>query len=334
MRRPSRTSAILLALFASAAMPTAASAAMPTAASTVQEGKAAAPDLPTFRLTASGAYGYRGRDYVLPRARIVLRGAVKAELAGQDARLEIRRGSKLVSRKRVKLNAAGAKSVFHLAWRAGTKGRYRFRVVLSEEQRKVAKPGNSVRVKVVRTNISSGSRGVSVRVFQYKLRKLHYVVPLNGRFDARMGRALMAYRKVTGMSRNYTAGRGVARKLAAGRGAFRLRYPRAGRHVEVSIRRQVMAFANNGKVVRIYHVSTGAPSTPTVRGSYRVYMKSWGTNAKGMVHSSFFIRGYAVHGFAEVPPYNASHGCVRVPIPNAASIYRWIKIGTRVDTYY
>jgi lipoprotein-anchoring transpeptidase ErfK/SrfK len=95
-----------------------------------------------------------------------------------------------------------------------------------------------------------------------------------------------------------------------------------------------MAFANKGKVVRIYHVSTGAPATPTVRGTYRVYMKDPGTNAKGMVKSSYFTGGYAIHGYAEVPVYNASHGCVRVPVPSAGSIYAWVHMGTRIDTYY
>ena len=49
--------------------------------------------------------------------------------------------------------------------------------------------------------------------------------------------------------------------------------------------------------------------------------------------SNYFIRGYAIHGYAEVPTYAASHGCLRVPIPDAASIYSWVKIGTRVDVY-
>ena len=52
-----------------------------------------------------------------------------------------------------------------------------------------------------------------------------------------------------------------------------------------------------------------------------------------MVDSSYFIRGYAIHGYADVPSYNASHGCLRVPVPDAASVYRWVRIGTRVDTY-
>jgi len=86
-------------------------------------------------------------------------------------------------------------------------------------------------------------------------------------------------------------------------------------------------------VVRTYHTSTGSPATPTVLGSFRVYRKSPGTNAKGMVHSSYFIRGYAIHGYASVPPFPASHGCLRVPIPSARAIYDWVRMGDRVIVY-
>jgi lipoprotein-anchoring transpeptidase ErfK/SrfK len=63
-------------------------------------------------------------------------------------------------------------------------------------------------------------------------------------------------------------------------------------------------------------------------------MKTPGVNAKGMVDSSYFIAGYAVHGYPEVPIYAASHGCLRVPIPDAASIYWWMRPGTPVDVYH
>jgi lipoprotein-anchoring transpeptidase ErfK/SrfK len=53
-----------------------------------------------------------------------------------------------------------------------------------------------------------------------------------------------------------------------------------------------------------------------------------------MVDANYFIRGYAVHGYFDVPTYAASHGCLRVPIPSAAAIYRWIRIGTPVDVFY
>jgi lipoprotein-anchoring transpeptidase ErfK/SrfK len=135
------------------------------------------------------------------------------------------------------------------------------------------------------------------------------------------------------MSRTFSANRNVMRALFARRGGYKLRFPKAGRHVEADLSRGVLVLADKGRPVRIYHTSSGAPSTPTVRGSFRVYRKQPGTNAKGMVHSVYFIRGYAVHGYASVPAYPASHGCLRVPIPNARSIFNWMTMGTRVDVY-
>ena len=53
-----------------------------------------------------------------------------------------------------------------------------------------------------------------------------------------------------------------------------------------------------------------------------------------MVDSTYFIRGYAIHGYYDVPTYNASHGCLRVPIPDARAIYDWVRLGDRIDVYY
>jgi lipoprotein-anchoring transpeptidase ErfK/SrfK len=80
-------------------------------------------------------------------------------------------------------------------------------------------------------------------------------------------------------------------------------------------------------------MSSGKPSTPTVIGHFTVYLKSFGVNSEGMVDSNYFIRGYAIHGYAEVPTYAASHGCLRVPIPDAPTIYGWVRYGTPVDVY-
>ena len=129
----------------------------------------------------------------------------------------------------------------------------------------------------------------------------------------------MAFRKVNGMARSYDADRRVIEKVLAGKGAFKPRLPDAGRHVEADISRQVLALIDGGKVVATYHTSTGAPATPTIIGSFRVYLKTPGTNAKGMVDSNYFIRGYAIHGYFDVPAFNASHGCLRVPIPDACA---------------
>ena len=86
-------------------------------------------------------------------------------------------------------------------------------------------------------------------------------------------------------------------------------------------------------MVRIYPTSSGAPATPTILGSFKVYRKTPGTNSLGMVDSSYFIRGYAIHGYASVPTGPASHGCLRVPIPDARPIYDWLRPGDGVIVY-
>jgi lipoprotein-anchoring transpeptidase ErfK/SrfK len=135
------------------------------------------------------------------------------------------------------------------------------------------------------------------------------------------------------MARTNVADTSLFKALLAGKGTFRVRHPEHGKHVEADLSRQVIALIQGGKVQRIYPASSGKPSTPTIQGSFRVYSKSPGFNAKGMYYSDYFIRGFAIHGYADVPVFAASHGCLRIPIPDAISVFRWIKIGDIVDVY-
>ena len=123
------------------------------------------------------------------------------------------------------------------------------------------------------------------------------------------------------------------RAIARGQGAFAIRHPEHGRHIEADLSRQVIALIAGGKVRRIYPVSSGKPSTPTLTGAFRVYLKTPGTNAKGMVDAAYFTGPYATHGYASVPTFAASHGCLRVPVGDARSLFTWIRDGTRVDVY-
>ena len=173
-----------------------------------------------------------------------------------------------------------------------------------------------------------------MRLLQDRLSREHYAVSHTGWFDGYTARALIAFRKVNRMARVGTVNGRILGMLLAGKGQFRARYPSHGRHVEGDIGRQVLALVNpGGKVFRVYHMSSGKPSTPTVLGSFHFYRKDLGTNSEGMVDANYFIRGYAVHGYASVPTYNASHGCLRVPIPSARSIFAQIRYGERIDVY-
>ncbi len=189
-------------------------------------------------------------------------------------------------------------------------------------------------VRQATPNVSPGERGLAVRMLQDMLAKKAYVIGKKGVYDARTQRAVLAFRKVLRMDATTQANSAVFRRLVAGKGTFHLKFPKHGRHVEGDIERRVLVLADKGKAIRIYHTSPGKPSTPTIRGSFRVYMKDPGTNAKGMYKSSYFIRGYAVHGYPSVPAgYSASHGCFRVPMSDAVNIYNFMTPGMPVDTY-
>jgi lipoprotein-anchoring transpeptidase ErfK/SrfK len=190
-----------------------------------------------------------------------------------------------------------------------------------------------VKVNVAALHAGPGARGPAVRLLQQRLAAKGYVVGQRGLFDDRTARAVLAFRKVAGMARTTAADSGLFKALLAGKGTFKVRHPDHGKHVEADLSRQVVALIRGSKVERIYPASSGKPSTPTVRGSFRVYSKLPGFNAKGMYYSDFFIRGFAIHGYASVPVFAASHGCLRVPNPDAVSIFRWIKIGDIVDVY-
>ena len=50
-------------------------------------------------------------------------------------------------------------------------------------------------------------------------------------------------------------------------------------------------------------------------------------------YASYFNRGIAFHEYPDVPTYPASHGCVRVPAPEAPCVYRFAKLGTAVVVF-
>jgi lipoprotein-anchoring transpeptidase ErfK/SrfK len=144
---------------------------------------------------------------------------------------------------------------------------------------------------------------------------------------------VLAFRKTNSLARVYIADHHVYALVFAGHGAFRLRYPKAGKHVEADLSRQVVVLADKGRPVATYPTSSGKPSTPTILGHYHFYMKAPGTNAKGMYMSNYFVGGYAIHGYPDVPTFNASHGCLRVPNADAVSIFKQINLGESIWVY-
>jgi peptidoglycan hydrolase-like protein with peptidoglycan-binding domain len=229
---------------------------------------------------------------------------------------------------------AGGIGEFHVRFASGEAGSVQARAVHYATAALPQLTASSTPVQFVHADFSFGFSGASVRLLQSELSHQHYSVPLNGVFDEATARAVIAFRKLTGLERVSSVDHSVFSRLMHGGGRFHVRYVRDGRHVEADLTRQVLAeIEPGGHVHAIYEMSSGKPSTPTVIGHFNVYSKTLGVNQNGMVDSNYFIRGYAIHGYPEVPVYAASHGCLRVPIPNAAAIFSWVQIGNAVDVY-
>jgi len=269
-------------------------------------------------------------------ATMTVRGTVTPYVAGQTVSVTFYLTGQKVGEENVAvLPGANGTGTVHFTYSTRFGGLAEAAVSHAATAQQAAFSARSPGVRFVSAAVGPGSKGQSVRLLQSELNALHYAVPLNGDFDEATGHALIAYRKMVGLYRDALAGKQVFELLKHGVGAFHVRYPRDGRHVEADLTRQVLAeIEPGGRVYAIYPISSGKPSTPTVIGHFNVYSKTFGENSDGMVDSNYFIRGYAIHGYHEVPTYPASHGCLRVWIPSAPAIYGWVRLGTPVDVYY
>jgi lipoprotein-anchoring transpeptidase ErfK/SrfK len=262
-------------------------------------------------------------------------GTVSPFVAGESVDLLFFRNGHQVGNEKVDVhNGPGGSGTFQTKFRVRRDGRFAVQAV--HEASAAQQGAASVRKQfgVSYPNLGPGKCGRVVRAFKKELHKLGYVPSGGSCFGDKDARAVLAYRKVNGDSHIFHAGAGIVKNVFAGRGAYHLKYPKAGKHVEVSISKQVLVIADGDRPLQTYHVSTGKSSTPTVTGHFTFYMRQPGTNSHGMVDSTYFHGGYAVHGYPSVPPtYPASHGCVRVPIPDAAHIYNSISLGESIYVY-
>jgi lipoprotein-anchoring transpeptidase ErfK/SrfK len=173
-----------------------------------------------------------------------------------------------------------------------------------------------------------------VAAIQARLAALHYLAPnaVSGKIDGPTRQALLAFQGWEGLPRNGIAGPATRARLAGAR--VPQAGSRVGRRIEVHIDRQVALLVAGARVARVVHVSTGAVATPTPTGRFRVFRKereSWSVPFRvWLPWASYFSGGVALHGHRTVPAYPASHGCVRIPLSEAAAVYAFARLGVTV----
>jgi PKD domain/L,D-transpeptidase catalytic domain/Putative peptidoglycan binding domain len=190
----------------------------------------------------------------------------------------------------------------------------------------------STRVRARARTLSIGSRGPDVKAMLRRLAKLHYhVARISTRFGWAAQDAVIAFQKANGLSRSGIVGATTWQALGRAR-IPRVQYAKPFLHIEVDKGRQILMLVRDGAVVAVLPVSTGATGN-TPLGAWRIYWKSAGYNGLGMYYSMYWLRGFAIHGYHSVPPYPASHGCVRIPIWAARWLYERSSVGERVYVY-
>jgi hypothetical protein len=314
----------VLAATATLALPAAAGAApAPT-------GKPASVPDATVKIEVGHLHGGRAQIF----DTVPVTGTISPFVPGQ--RVEVAfylDGHRLVSRKVAVQKGSGDSGTFSSSVIVREDGKY---AVSAHHAATATLGADSTVRKSWRVDFASlhpGECNEVVKGFKKAMAKMGYASGGGSCFNGRLGREVLAYRKVNDKDRSQKAGAGLVKAVFGGKGGYHVRYPKAGEHAEVSIGKQVLVLAKGDKPFAIYPVSTGKSSTPTITGHYSFYREEPGLNSHGMYYSFYWHNGYAVHGYAEVPNYPASHGCVRTFIADQPRIYEQLHYGESIFVF-
>jgi L,D-transpeptidase catalytic domain len=300
-----------------------------------QADAAATAASPTLRLSIPDAFLVSHHLATVPGRVVQVKGSVSPYVAGQAVVVEASVGGRQFKTETLRLNPAPGASNGRFTATLKSPRAGEVTVAISH----AATPtlggfSGSRHFAALDEHVGFGSRGPFVELIQQRLAALHFYIPQTGVFDSGTGLALDAYHRLLHWGTYQTLDGRTISFLLNGYGAFPVRFPSHGNHAEGNLALQLLALVSGSHVVAIYPISSGKPSTPTILGDFHVYSKVAGYLPDGMFDSNFFIRGYAIHGYNPAPDYPASHGCMRLPIVDALSVYDWLQIGDWVDTYY
>jgi hypothetical protein len=185
--------------------------------------------------------------------------------------------------------------------------------------------------------LTEGAHGVVIGELRRRLTALGYAVPPpNDTFDASFLDSVYAFAKVQGLPRSGIVDGAFWARLSHPVRP-RPRYSEPADHLEVNKPLQVLYVVRGGRVATIIPVSTaGLPGRFTPVGRFSIYRKVLGFDPSPLgtlFDPMYFAGGYAIHGNPSVPPYPASHGCIRVPMWIAPTLYATNDYGETVYVY-
>jgi len=213
-------------------------------------------------------------------------------------------------------------------YRGGFSGRFRVRLGTMDVEsfhvrvdtlpaKNYARVARDVRISLRAPDLEYGARGPLVSELLRRLRSLGYAAPAQrAYFDGDVLQSVYAFQKAQGLPRTGVAGAAFWRRLDRAVPLVpRFRSPAS--HIEIDKSRQILLVVRGGRVTLAAPVSTaGIAGYYTPVGRFAIYRKVPGYDPSplGVLYKPmYFYGGYAIHGNPSVPPYPASHGCIRVP---------------------
>ncbi len=175
----------------------------------------------------------------------------------------------------------------------------------------------------IQVGLASGASGPAVTALQQRLQGLGYWLgSADGAFGPLTLQAVYAFQKENGLVPTGVVD--LATSQALGR-AGRPSTTAAGDLIEVDKGRQVLLVIRGGRVLWAFNTSTGMSAAwVTPDGRWAVYRQVDGYDVSplGVLYRpKYVVGGIAIHGYPSVPPYPASHGCIRVT--DAAMDFLW-----------
>ena len=210
--------------------------------------------------------------------------------------------------------------------------------------------------------LTFGAKGWDVAETQFLLRSHGYSPgPLDGSFGARSVAAVRRFQRHSALEVDGVVGPATVASLdgerAAGPGGLTTAeagHARAARRL-VIIRRDAhrLYFYKGARPLRVFTVATGGTWTPTPHGRFRIVSKyrhpwwyppdsSWAAhldpippgpkNPLGTRWMGLSVSGVGIHGTPNPASvgYSISHGCIRMKTRDAESLFRLVRVGTRV----
>jgi lipoprotein-anchoring transpeptidase ErfK/SrfK len=123
----------------------------------------------------------------------------------------------------------------------------------------------------------------------------------------------------------------------------------SGKYIDVSLATQVMVTFQDGKLLDAYLISSGKPGMPTPPGTYKIENKApraWSKEFGLFMPNWMALVPDGKFGIHELPEWPGgykeganhlgtpvSHGCVRLGVGPAKTVYDWAEIGTPVIVY-